>query len=254
MDPNPTVRGDGAKSLIANGVNVSIGSLEDECNQQMRGFMHWCQNRRPFVTIKAALDANGFTDRDINLQPVRFSSDESLRLVHELRAESMAILVGINTVLRDNPSLTVRGVEISPRKQPIRVIVDPNCRVPADSKIMTDGQADTLLIHVSQPDSEDDHDHVERIVMTDLDGELPISRILDMLGDRGIQTLLVEGGPDTWSRFLDSGFVDLAHICKSPVELDGARVGFEEKVLEEKGMAMFEQFKAGDDIISRWRR
>ncbi len=254
MDPNPTVRGDGAKSLIANGVNVSIGSLEDECNQQMRGFMHWCQNRRPFVTIKAALDANGFTDRDINLQPVRFSSDESLRLVHELRAESMAILVGINTVLRDNPSLTVRGVEISPRKQPIRVIVDPNCRVPADSKIMTDGQADTLLIHVSQPDSEDDHDHVERIVMTDLDGELPISRILDMLGDRGIQTLLVEGGPDTWSRFLDSGFVDLAHICKSPVELDGARVGFEEKILEEKGMAMFEQFKAGDDVISRWRR
>ena len=254
MDPNPTVRGEGAKSLIANGVNVSIGSLEDECNQQMRGFMHWCQNRRPFVTIKAALDANGFTDRDINLQPVRFSSDESLRLVHELRAESMAILVGINTVLRDNPSLTVRGVEISPRKQPIRVIVDPNCRVPADSKIMTDGQADTLLIHVSQPDSEDDHDHVERIVMTDLDGELPISRILDMLGDRGIQTLLVEGGPDTWSRFLDSGFVDLAHICKSPVELDGARVGFEEKILEEKGMAMFEQFKAGDDVISRWRR
>tara|TARA_B110000014_G_scaffold239512_1_gene206957 strand:+ start:82 stop:1158 length:1077 start_codon:yes stop_codon:yes gene_type:complete len=254
MDPNPTVRGDGAKSLIANGVNVSIGSLEDECNQQMRGFMHWCQNRRPFVTIKAALDANGFTDRDINLQPVRFSSDESLRLVHELRAESMAILVGINTVLRDNPSLTVRGVEISPRKQPIRVIVDPNCRVPTDSKIMTDGQADTLLIHVSQPDSEDDHDHVERIVMTDLDGELPISRILDMLGDRGIQTLLVEGGPDTWSRFLDSGFVDLAHICKSPVELDGARVGFEEKILEEKGMAMFEQFKAGDDVISRWRR
>ena len=254
MDPNPTVRGEGAKSLIANGVNVSIGSLEDECNQQMRGFMHWCQNRRPFVTIKAALDANGFTDRDINLQPVRFSSDESLRLVHELRAESMAILVGINTVLRDNPSLTVRGVEISPRKQPIRVIVDPNCRVPADSKIMTDGQADTLLIHVSQPDSEDDHDHVERIVMTDLDGELPISRILDMLGDRGIQTLMVEGGPDTWSRFLDSGFVDLAHICKSPVELDGARVGFEEKILEEKGMAMFEQFKAGDDVISRWRR
>ena len=70
MDPNPTVRGNGADSLEKNGVKVSTGILESECNQQMRPFMHWCQNRRPFVTIKAALDSNGFTDRGIDLEPV----------------------------------------------------------------------------------------------------------------------------------------------------------------------------------------
>ena len=58
------------------------------------------------MILKAALDSNGFTDREIDLDPIRFSSDESLRLVHELRAGSMAILVGVNTVTRDNPSLT----------------------------------------------------------------------------------------------------------------------------------------------------
>ena len=127
MDPNPTVRGNGADSLEDNGVKVITGVLEPECNHQMRPFMHWCQKRRPFVILKAALDSNGFTDREIDLDPIRFSSDESLRLVHELRAGSMAILVGVNTVIRDNPSLTVRGIDMGPREQPLRVIVDPNC-------------------------------------------------------------------------------------------------------------------------------
>ena len=122
MDPNPTVRGDGAGSLEDNGVEVITGVLESECNHQMRPFMHWCRNRRPFVTLKAALDSNGFTDREIDLDPIRFSSDESLRLVHELRAESMAILVGVNTVIRDNPSLTVRGIDMGPREQPLSLI------------------------------------------------------------------------------------------------------------------------------------
>ena len=137
MDPNPTVRGNGADSLEDNGVEVITGVLESECNRQMRPFMHWCQNRRPFVTLKAALDSNGFTDREIDLDPIRFSSDESLRLVHKLRAESMAILVGANTVIRDNPSLTVRGIDIGPREQPLRVIVDPNCKVKGDFKVLS---------------------------------------------------------------------------------------------------------------------
>ena len=254
MDPNPTVRGDGTGSLEDNGVEVITGVLESECNHQMRHFMHWCRNRRPFVTLKAALDSNGFTDREIDLDPIRFSSDESLRLVHELRAESMAILVGVNTVIRDNPSLTVRGIDIGPREQPLRVIVDPNCKVKGDYKVLSDEQAKTLLIHISEPDLVDDSELVERIVLSDSVGEIAISRILDMLGDRGIQTLLVEGGPDTWNRFVESGLVDMAHICRSQIELDGARFPFDENKLRKCGLIKIRTFNSGGDQITHWEK
>jgi len=252
MDPNPTVRGNGAGSLEENGVTVTTGILESECNQQMAPFMHWCQNRRPFVIIKAALDSNGFTDRGFELDPIRFSSEESLRLVHELRAESMAILVGVNTVIRDDPSLTVRGVDMSPRKQPLRVIIDPNCRVKGDYKVLTEKEAETLLINISETESGNDLEHVERIVLADSDGEIPISRILDMLGDRGIQTLLVEGGADTWNRFIESGFVDMAHICRSQINLEGARGPFDENSLEASGLTKIQTFASGGDLVTRW--
>ena len=216
--------------------------------------MHWCKNRRPFVILKAALDSNGFTDREIGLDPIRFSSDESLRLVHQLRAESMAILVGVNTVIRDNPSLTVRGIDMGPREQPLRVIVDPNCKVKGDYKVLSDEEAETLLIHISEPDLDDDSEMVERIVLSDSEGEIPISRILDMLGDRGIQTLLVEGGSDTWNRFVESGFVDMAHICRSQIELEGARFPFDENTLHECGLTKTRTFDSGGDLITHWEK
>ena len=114
----------------------------------------------------------------------------------------MCIRDRVNTVLRDDPSLTVRGVEMGPRKQPLRVIIDPSCKVNDSHRVISDRESETLLIHTSEPELQKDHEHVERLVMADSDGEIPISRILDMLGDRGIQTLLVEGGADTWNRFI----------------------------------------------------
>jgi len=254
MDPNPTVRGNGADSLEGNGVKVITGVLQSECDHQMRPFMHWCQNRRPFVILKAALDSNGFTDREIGLDPVRFSSDESLRLVHQLRAESMAILVGVNTVIRDNPSLTVRGIDMGPREQPLRVIVDPKCKVKGDYKVLSDEEAETLLIHISESDLNDESEMVERIVLPNSEGEIPISRILDMLGDRGIQTLLVEGGSDTWNRFVESGFVDMAHICRSQIQLEGARFPFDENTLHECGLTKTRTFDSGGDLITHWEK
>ena len=206
------------------------------------------------MILKAALDSNGFTDRENDLDPIRFSSDESLRLVHELRAGSMAILVGVNTVTRDNPSLTVRGIDMGPREQPLRVIVDPNCKVKGDYKVLSDGEAETLLIHISEPDLDDDSELVERIVLSDSEGEIPISRILDMLGDRGIQTLLVEGGSDTWNRFVESGLVDMAHICRSQIELEGARLPFDENRLHECGLKKTRTFDSGGDLITHWEK
>ena len=254
-DPNPTVRGEGSGVLLKSQVEVESGLLAEECCEQMSEFMHWCKNMRPEVLLKAAIDANGRVDCDPNEPAQRFSSSESLEIVHALRADSMAILVGVDTVIRDDPSLTVRGPDIGPRNPPTRVIIDPSGRIPANCKLMTDGEAPTLLIHAEPfelPNS--DGPQVERAVLSAKNGEIPITRILDFLGDRGIQSLLVEGGPNTWRRFLAKGLVDRAHICQSPVKLSGKGTVFSENELSSAGLKQIREIDVGGDRISHWRR
>ena len=252
MDPNPTVRGDGARTLEESGVEVVTGVLEAECESQMEEFIHWCRERRPLVTLKASTDAKGRIDGDSSKPAVRFSSDSSLRMAHEIRADSMAILVGVGTVIRDDPSLTVRGPEIDPREQPTRVVVDPNDRTPEDCRLMVDGEAPTLLIQSSEYDSSGDERHVERIVIPE--DEIPIARILDMLGDMGVQSLLVEGGLDTWSRFLSEKMVDRARICVSDIDLGGDGPTFDKKSLSESGLIRVSEEKVRGDSIEWWAR
>ena len=99
-----------------------------------------------------------------------------------------------------------------------------------------------------------DEQHVERAVLSASDGEIPIARILDYLGDRGIQSLLVEGGPNTWRRFLAEGLVDRAHICQSPVKLSGSGTVFSDNELSSAGLSKFREIEVGGDKISHWRR
>nr|AIE91489.1 riboflavin biosynthesis protein (ribD) [uncultured marine group II/III euryarchaeote AD1000_11_G05] len=254
-DPNPTVRGGGTAALRAEGVEVDEGLLQDECEEQMLEFMHWCRSKRPHVLLKAAIDSHGRIDGDSELPAERFSSEASLELVHELRAESMAVLVGINTVIRDDPSLTVRGPDIGPREQPLRVVIDPNCRIPSDCALMRDGAAPTLVIHCTETSELNDAHHVERVVLVDDDGDISVARILDMLGDRGVQSLMVEGGADTWRRFLAEEAVDRAHLCRSPFELSGDDgITFSESELSAAGLRRVSVDDVDGDEVSRWQR
>ena len=189
-DPNPMVRGNGIAVLENAGIDVECGLLEDEAAEQMREFLHWCDNHRPYVTVKVAVDSNGSVD-DLSKNAGRFTSDECLKHVHELRKDCCAILVGANTVIRDDPSLTVRLVEAD--RQPIRIVIDPNNRIAANSKILTDGNETKHLT-------------------TDFRG---LSAMLDMLGDLEIQRLLVEGGPTTINHFMQQDFVDEFIIVES---------------------------------------
>ena len=135
-DPNPIVRGNGISVLEEAGIEVESGLLEKDAAMQMREFLHWCQYRRPFVTVKVAVDANGSVD-DLSKAAGRFTSDECLKEVHKLRKDCCAILVGANTVNRDNPSLNVRLIET--QRQPLRVIIDPNNRIDTNSNVLSDG-------------------------------------------------------------------------------------------------------------------
>jgi len=254
-DPNPTVRGGGTEALRQAGMEVEEGILADECREQMREFMHWCERKRPYVLLKAAVDPHGRIDGEQSEPAERFSSEASLEMVHQLRSESMAILVGINTVIRDNPSLTVRGPDIGPRDPPVRVVIDPSGRIPSDCTLMQDESAPTLLIHCQDPGHTNDSPHVERMILSDDDGEISVERILDMLGDRGVQSLMVEGGADTWRRFLAEEAVDRAHLCRSPFDLSGEDgIKFNEHELTASGLQRISVRDVDGDEISNWER
>lgn len=191
-DPNPTVRGKGIQVLQDAGIQVRQGLMEAEAAIQMRPFLHWCQHRQPFVTVKMAVDAHGSVD-DRSLEAQRFTSEVCLDRVHALRNECDAVLVGVETVVRDNPQLTVRRVETE--RQPLRIILDPNQRTPEDA-LLLNGEHQTL-------------------VMGKQFHSLPA--LLNLLGDQEIQRLLVEGGPTTIGSFLDQGLVDEFYLLNSGV-------------------------------------
>jgi diaminohydroxyphosphoribosylaminopyrimidine deaminase / 5-amino-6-(5-phosphoribosylamino)uracil reductase len=242
-DPNPTVRGKGIQVLLDAGITVREGLLGAEAQTQMQAFMHWCEYKRPLVTIKAAMDANGIVDGDL---PGRFTSEESLDAAHRLRRECDAILVGVNTIIRDDPVLNVRRVSLNQSAQPLRIVLDRTLRIPLDSKVLTDG-GDTLLVHTQQDP--------RGVALPMGDGGADLNALLDHLGDRGVQELLIEGGPIVWKHFLDEKLVDRAIIIQSPTTLgDGPDSGLDENKLIDSGLSIIEQTEWGGDAVTLWSR
>ena len=229
-DPNPTVRGAGIEVLEKAGIHVRQGLLEAEAGAQMRPFMHWCEHRRPMVTVKVAVDQNGSVD-DRSQHAGRFTSEGCLDEVHRLRNECDAILVGAETVVRDNPSLTVRRLEAM--RQPLRIVIDPNDRIPKDSILLNDGEE---TLHVTEM----------------FRGLAPL---LNQLGDRDVQRLLVEGGPTTIHAFLEAGLVDEFFLVQSTVEhAEPVDAGINAELLSNAGLLRFDDEQWGDEIVQHWSR
>tara|TARA_B100001750_G_scaffold244183_2_gene260976 strand:- start:3313 stop:4410 length:1098 start_codon:yes stop_codon:yes gene_type:complete len=253
-DINPTVRGGGIEYLKRGKIDVSQGLLEDEARKQMAAFMHWCEYRRPIVTLKAALDCNGNVDSDSG-PPGRFTSEEALDEVHQLRLQSDAVLVGVNTVIRDNPKLTIRRVALGKARQPLRIILDRRLRTPEKSEMMVDG-GETLVLHC---EGNGDALGCETILIPPLfsmdeDG-VDLKQLLDLLGDREVQRLLIEGGPDVWGRFLTDGLVDEAYIFHSKEDLgEGLNGGITTEVLENSGLILTNSEDIGGNRMDYWQK
>lgn len=242
-DPNPTVRGQGIQVLLEAGIPVREGLLEQEAWAQMQAFMHWCAAKRPMVTIKAAMDRNGVVDGEY---PGRFTSEASLDAAHRLRRHCDAILVGVNTVIRDDPGLDIRRIPLGQSQQPLRIILDRNLRIPRDAKVLNDG-GETLLVHI-QPEE-------EGLALPAGDGGADLGALLDHLGDRGVQELLIEGGPVVWGQFLDERLVDRAVIIRSPAELgDGPKSGLDGNRLNDAGLAVVAGRDWDGDRVTIWSR
>ena len=135
IDPNKTVKGGGIEKLESNGCNVTYGILKNECDYLNKRFFTYHKQRRPYVILKWAESNDGFISPIKSKREVYWiSGEKSKKLSHKWRSEEHSILVGVQTIIDDNPILTTRLVD---GKNPIRIVLDPNCRIPINSKVFS---------------------------------------------------------------------------------------------------------------------
>ena len=176
---------------------------------------------RPKVIVNAAMSADGKIALPTRKQ-LRISSDEDMKRVFQLRHDCDGILVGIGAVLADDPKLTVKEKYVSNPRQPVRIVLDSQCKTPMDSFVVNDW-AQTILVIADQTSCNKSFgDNVELLhcPMTD-DGLLDLSVLLPDLLQKGIKTLLVEGGGTVIWEFLDQGFVDELWVYVGPMIIGG---------------------------------
>jgi diaminohydroxyphosphoribosylaminopyrimidine deaminase / 5-amino-6-(5-phosphoribosylamino)uracil reductase len=214
LDQNPIVSGNGVLKLTQAGIDVKVGIAEKESRFLNRRFLTWHEKKRPYVILKWAQSADGFIDHDRNIHGGKraiISSPESHLLVHQWRAEESAILVGTNTVLEDDPQLTVRLCE---GKNPVRVSFDRRMRIPSSARIL-DGTAPTIIFHSGA------NYHTEFADYIPIDFELdPIEQALAILHERKFLSVLVEGGAAILKRFFEVGYWDEAKVFVSENKIE----------------------------------
>ncbi len=223
-DPNPLVCGEGCRKLKAAGIEVEIGVLAAEARRQNEAFVTWIRERRPFVTLKFAATLDGRV-ADAAGSSRWITGPEARRRVHRMRAWSDAVMVGIGTVLADDPSLTVRDV---PGRDPRRVIVDAGLRTPPDAKAAGPGCIVATIEGADDRASARLADRgVEILRCPGEDGRVSLPDLLRELGARKITSVLCEGGPTLAAALLREGLADKAAVFVAPAWLGGGRPAVE---------------------------
>lgn len=206
QDPFAKVNGAGIKLMEDSGAEVHVGILEQEAKWLNRRFFTRIAQHRPYVILKWAETADGYFAPLDGIQKW-ISNAASKQLVHKWRAEEDAILVGTNTALIDNPSLTVRGWKGS---NPKRILIDKDLSVPPSSALF-DEQADTFVFNAVHTEW---RGHIKQIALENFDLYLP-QNILYQLYLMDIQSILIEGGVKTLKLFIDAGLWDEARVFRS---------------------------------------
>jgi diaminohydroxyphosphoribosylaminopyrimidine deaminase/5-amino-6-(5-phosphoribosylamino)uracil reductase len=220
LDPNPQVAGRGVEQLRAAGIEVLVGLLEPEAKQLNAPFFALIQHHRPYVTLKWAQTADGKIAAPPGAPRLIISNPASERIVHLLRARCDAIKVGINTVLADDPLLTVRDVE--PMRPLTRIVLDRDLRIPLTSRLVQTALQNSTIVFAHDPDPARAAElkllGVEMIDIAVDKGVLHLAEILATLADRKFTHLLVEPGPRLAGSFLQSNLGDRAWVFQSPHE------------------------------------
>lgn len=200
-DPNPEVAGSGIERIQKAGIQVEVGLLKAEADELNEIFFHYIQTGLPYVTLKSATSLDGKL-ATVSGESKWITGEEARADVHQFRHKHDAILVGVNTVIKDNPSLTTRLLDGG--KNPVRIILDTHLRTPLDSKIITDGEAPTWIIAGSDHEDSLEKPFIEKgVKIIRLENqEVLLKDVLKELGKREITSLYVEGGSEIHGSFL----------------------------------------------------
>lgn len=203
LDCNPLVSGNGAKRLQEAGINVTTEVLGEEATLLNQYFFHYMKTKLPFVTIKTAMSLDGKIATSTGES--KWITSETARMdVHQYRHTHDAILVGVNTVIADDPSLTTRLPNGG--KHPIRIILDTHLRTPLSSRVITDGVAPTWIIVGKDVNKENiaKYESQGTSVLQMQTRQIKIRELLLLLGEKQILSLFVEGGQSVHASFLET--------------------------------------------------
>lgn len=211
LDPNPLVTGRGVKILQEAGIEVAIGVLEKEAQELNKEFFTYQQQNRPYVYLKWAQTKDNFIDKQRTplhpATPTPISSPIQKQMVHKIRSETMAIMVGTNTAINDNPMLTNR---LWSGKSPLRVTIDRHMRIPKHSHLLSDSHP-TLVYSSSDKLSGEEQQGNTLYIPVNPHIQM-LEFILTDLRERKINSLLVEGGSQLLQSFINAGLWDEAFV------------------------------------------
>jgi len=227
-DPNPEVKGQGHERLRAKGIAVEVGLGGDEARRVHAGHIAKVTLGRPHVLLKMAISADGKVGLAGRRQAA-ISGEAARQRVYQLRAQSDAILVGIGTVLADNPQLTCRLPGMMERS-PVRVVLDAKLRVPLNLSVVATVRETPTWVFAARTTSAIAQEVLEQrgckvFRVDDADGRLDLEQVLRTLAGEGITRLMVEGGPTVAASLVAADLVDEAVLLRGDKEIGTGGIG-----------------------------
>lgn len=237
IDPDPRVSGRGKATLEAHGIRVQTGTLESQARKLNEAYIKYVITGRPFVILKTAMSLDGKIATAAG-QSQWITSEDSRRMVHQIRDEVDAILVGIGTVISDDPSLTTRlevsSDPFSPKgnsmedggQDAIRIILDSRARIPLKSRVLNlDSPAPTIVAVTSQAPQERVaklEQRAEVLIIPEQNGRVDLQALMEKLGQMQITSVLLEGGAEVNASALKAGIVDKVMVFIAPKLIGGS--------------------------------
>ncbi len=259
LDPDIRVAGRGVSILERAGVAVTTGCMEAEARRAMAGFLSLKGRGRPYVTLKLAVSQDGMIGRK-GAGQLAITGPDARHEVQLMRLEHEAVLVGVSTVIEDDPLLTVRlpGLE---QRTPTRVIVDPFGRTPPSARLLDSAARHPVLILVSEKAASrqtvllKDRGAIVRPIASDYRGRFHPQEILRVLGILGLKSVFVEGGAETARRFLEAGLVDRIRLFTSDVVVgEGGIVSPLSEANIPEGFTLLDMRRFGGDRLVDYER